>query len=186
MIKQIKPLIGFFTHLSNREKFVLYITCAIVSVLIFDRLIMNPVSKKLKSLDTEIRDKESAIKKGVRILGQKDKILAESSAYQPLLAKAASDEEETISLLKEVELLANKSGINLIDLKPAEVKESASIKKYFVNLNCEAQMQQLMDFMHQIESSDKMLKVERFEINPKSKESSIATCGMSVSRIVVP
>ena len=47
-------------------------------------------------------------------------------------------------------------------------------------------MEQLVDFMYNIENSDKLLMIEKYQISPKSKESSVAKCAMSISKIVIP
>jgi Tfp pilus assembly protein PilO len=120
------------------------------------------------------------------ILSQKDKILSESAKYATYLSRMKSEDEETTTLLKEIEALANKTAISLIDMKPTALKSAGTYKKFLVNLNCEAQMEQLVDFMYNIENSNKLLVIERYQISPKSKESSIARCSMSIAKIFMP
>jgi Tfp pilus assembly protein PilO len=137
-------------------------------------------------LDKEIREKESAIKKNIRIVSQKDRILTESAKYSSFLSTSESEEEEMTSILKEVEIIANKNSVYLFDMKPASSRNIGASKKYTINLNCEAQMEQLTEFIYNIENSNKLLTIEKYEISPKSKESSIAKCSMSISRIAMP
>jgi Tfp pilus assembly protein PilO len=91
-----------------------------------------------------------------------------------------------VSLLKEIESFANKSSVYLVDMKPAGLKPSDSSKKYLISLNCEAQMEQLSDFMYNIENSNKLLTIEKYQISPKSKESSVVRCSMSIAKIIMP
>ena len=181
----IKPqaLYTFLSHLSKREKVVVYATAFFISLMLLDRMIISPISGKINSLDKEIQAKESDVKKNLRILAQKNRILTESAKYSFFLAGSKSEEEEMTFILKEIENMANKSSVYLIDLKPGGVKTVGSSKKYAVNLTCEAQMEQLTEFMYDIESSDKLLTIEKYQIGPKSKESSVARCTMSISKI---
>jgi len=183
---KIQALHTFLSHLSKRERNILYAAVFIVSLVLLDRLIIHPIYFKMESLGKEIREKESAVKKNLRIVSQKDRILAESAKYSSFLSASESEEEEVTSILKEIETIANKNSIYLSDMKPGSLKKMGDSKKYTVNLNCEAQMEQLTEFMYNIENSNKLLTIEKYEISPKSKESSIAKCSMSISKIAMP
>ena len=182
MIK-IEAIYAFLSRLSKREKAVLYVTVFSVSLMLLDRLIISPVFHKIGSLENEIRERELSVKKNIRILSQKDKIVKESSKYTPFFNKTKSEEEEVTSVLKEIENLANKSSVYLVDMKPGGVKKACDAKKYIINLSCEAQLEQLTQFMYDVENSKELLMVEKYEISPKSKESSVARCSMTISKI---
>jgi hypothetical protein len=173
-------------RLSKKEKLILYVAVSFVSLALLDRLIISPIFSKMKSLNREIQEKESGIKKNLRILAQKDRILAESAKYSSFLSSPESGEDQITSLLKEIEGYANKASVYLIDMKPSGVKDIGPSKKYLINLNCEAQIEQLTSFMYNIENSSELLTIEKYQISPKAKESSVARCSMSISKMVAP
>jgi len=175
-----------FTRLSKRERFVLYIAGFLITLTFLDRLIIEPIFSKMYELDQEIRQRESVIRRNALILAQKDRILSELTKYNSFSGTSKSEEEEVTSFLKEIETLANKSSVYLVDMKPAGLKDMGSSKKYTINLNCEAQMEQLTDFMYNIENSNSLLTIEKYQISPKSKESSVAKCSLSISKVVIP
>lgn len=185
-VPKIQALYNFVAHLSKREKIIFYAAISFVSLTLLDRLIISPIYSKIKSLNEEVKEKESSIKKSLHILAQKERISSEIARYTSFLTSAKSEEEETTYLLKEIEGLANKAGVYLVDMKPGGLKDMGSSKKYLINLNCEAQMEQLFDFMYNIENSNKLLTIEKYQIGPKSKESSIARCSMSIAKIIMP
>lgn len=185
MIK-VKAVYNFISHMSKREKIVFYATVFFVTLTLLDRLVINPISSKMQSLDKEIALRESEIKKSTHILAQKDRISVETAKYTPYTGSDKTEEEEVTSLLKEIESIADKSLVYLIDMKPAGVKEVSGAKKYLVNLNCEAQMEQITVFMYAIESSSKLLVIEKYQIGPKSKDSSIGRCSIIISKLVIP
>ncbi len=176
---------AFISRLSRREKSILYGTLTFVLLALTDRLIISPVFSRIKSLNEQIAKKESEIRNGLRILAQKDKIEAIKAKHSTFTGSLDSDEEITV-LLKEIEGMASKTSVYLIDMKPGGSKTSGSSKKYTISLNCEAQMEQLVDFMYNIETAGKLFTIEKYQISPKSKASSIARCSMSVSKITVP
>lgn len=182
---KIQKFYTFLARLSKKEKVILYITVTLVSLTLLDRLIISPVFSKIRLLNKEIQDMETNIKVNLRILAQKDKILTESVKYSSFLGDSKnSGDEQVTSVLREIESLANKSSVYLVDMKPGSAKESGASKKILINLNCEAQMEQLIDFMYNIESSDNLLSIEKYQLAPKSKESSVAKCSISVSKVV--
>jgi len=185
-ILKVQTFYNFVARLSKREKIIFYAAIFFVSLTLLDRLIISPIYSKIKSLNEETQEKESSIKKNLHILAQKDRISSEITKYTSFLGSAKSEEEETTSLLKEIEGLANKAGVYLIDMKPAGLKDKGSSKKYLINLNCEAQMEQLIDFMYNIENSNELLTIEKYQISPKSKESSVVRCSMSIAKIIMP
>jgi Tfp pilus assembly protein PilO len=72
-------------------------------------------------------------------------------------------------------------------MKPSGLKEEKdNTKKYLVSLSCEGQMEQIMDFMYNVENSRKFLTIEKYQISPKTKESSVINCTMTISKIVIP
>lgn len=173
-------------HLSKREKLILCSTALFVSIAIIDRLIIGPIFYKVRSLNEEIGKKEADIKNNLRVLAHKDQIMADRAKFASFLTGFKSGDEEMTSILKEIEILADKASVYLVDLKPGGLREAGLIKKFVVNLNCEGQVEQLVDFMYNIEKSDTLLKIEEYQITPKAKDSSVARCKISVATIIVP
>jgi Tfp pilus assembly protein PilO len=188
MIKlpKLDNLRAFLGHLSKREKLVLYGAVAFVALAFFDRMILGTFSAKIQSLDKEISEKESQIKKSLRILSQRQRIEIQRANLSSYLGREKDENEEFTLFLKEVENLANKAGIYLIDMKPAGSKDMGDYKKYSVNLNCEGQMETISKFMHQVENYGKLLSIEKYQLAPKSAESSIAKCSMVITKLVMP
>jgi len=183
MIK-IQIFHAFFSKLSKKEKKLFYAAVIFISLALFDFLIISPVFSRMNSLDKEISDKISGIKKYSHILSQKDRIAAERDKYNSFLTSIKSEDEEITFLLKEIENMADKNSVYLVDMKPVESRGEGQQNKYLVSLNCESQMEQLVSFMYSIENSARLLTIDKYEISPKSKESSIVKCSMTISKIV--
>lgn len=187
VLKKISEIFhNFFLNLSKRERIIFCVTISFVSLLFLDRLVISPVFFKMQSLDKKIREKKASIKKTLRILAEKDRIEHEKNKFSPYSISASSKEERMTELLKEIESLANKALVYLIDIKPIGTKEDNLIQKYLVSIRFEAQMEQLINFIYNIESSEKLLTIERYRITTESKESSIVNCNMLVAQIVIP
>nr|MBP7217054.1 hypothetical protein [Candidatus Omnitrophota bacterium] len=95
-------------------------------------------------------------------------------------------EEVLTVFLKEIEELANRSSLYVVDMKPQGVKEEKDgTRRYFITLNCEGQMEQIMDFMYNVENSKSLFTIEKYQVGPKSRESSIAQSSLTISKIAI-
>jgi Tfp pilus assembly protein PilO len=187
MVKfNLQQLDAVFTRLSKRERQGAILAVFFVTLILLDRGIINPIMSKMSSLNKEIQEEMANIKKDLRLVAQKDNIRLEAGKYDTYVTVSKTEEEEITFVLKAIEDLANKSSVYLVDMKPAGMKETATTKKYFINLDVEGQMEQLTDFMYGVESSSRFLIIEKYQIEPKSKDSSVAKCSMIISKVVLP
>ena len=184
-MKNVKAFIAILERLSKREKLIFYGALIVISVTILDRLILNPIASKIDELNNDIEEKELSIKRNLKILAHKDRILSESDRYSVFLSEVQSEKEEETALLTEIESIANESEIYLIDMKPRDSEDVGTSKKYIVTLTGEAQMEQVVEFMYKIESSEKLLTIEQYDISPKSRDSSVARCSMTISKLIM-
>ncbi len=105
--------------------------------------------------------------------------------YKAFSVAETTPEEDTSSLLKEVETLASKSSVYLADMKPQDAKSESGFRKYRVNVNCEATIDKLLEFMYNIESSRKVLKIEKFGISMKSRQDPVLKCSLTIAKVVL-
>jgi len=148
--------------------------------------VIYPVFSRIKSVGDEIQSKKLEIKKSIQILSYKDRILAEKAKYASYFKNVNSDDEVMTSTLKEVEGLANRSTLSILDMKPFGIKtEKDNTRRALVAVTCEGQMEQVIEFMYNIENSSTLLSIERFQISPKSKESTVAQCSFIIARVII-
>jgi Tfp pilus assembly protein PilO len=181
----IKRIQAFLSNMTKKDKVILYAAIIMVLLAIMDRAFINPVLLKINGLNEQIIEMESAVRKSAHIMSQKDRILQESAKYKSFLDNIGTDDEEGTSLLKEIGDIANKSEVYLEDMRPSGIKDMETYRKFMVTLSCEGQMEQIADFILNVESSKNLLTIERYQISPKAKGSSIAKCNISISKTVV-
>ena len=186
MPKKIKIKFFYLSNLSKRERIIFYLTVSIVFLAILDNFFISPIFSKIESLNKEIEDIELKIKNSLKILSQKERILNEAKKYSPFLSSSKTEEEEITFLLKEIESIANKSQLYIVDMKPLPVKVEGYTKKYLVTLNSEGKMENIVDFIYSIENSSQLLIVEKYQITLKSKETNIAQLAITISKTVIP
>lgn len=181
----VAKLAGFFQRLSQREKIILYLSITIVMAMAVDQLVVSPIHKSVQSVDQRIHDMEANIKRSIQLLGQKEQMMKEAEHYATYAAASKPSEDEILVLLKQVQELASQASVNLLYSKPGggETKER---NVYRVSLECEGQMDQVINFFFAIENSKLLLRIEKYSLQPTAKGSSVVKCAATVSMIGIP
>ncbi len=177
--------LAFLARLNKRERLVFSVAAVFVGAALADRLLIASVADRLRRLDERIATQTDLIRKNVRIVAEKDRVKAAADAFAVYYAQKASTHEEEVGvLLGEVDEMARRASLYIIDMKPLTSEEDAVSRKVAVDLNCEAQMEQILKFMHAVATAPRLLFVESINITPKDKDSTIAKCNMKVSNII--
>jgi len=182
---QIKSILSFVTRLSKRERTIFYITVGIVSLVLLDRMVLSPILEKVSSLGETIREKEEEIEQSLLIVNQEKRIEGEGDLYASFLSKPQKEEKAITAFLKEVETLAKKSSIYLTEIKPSGKNVEGDVVDYFVKLNFEAQMEQVFNFFYNVTNFDQLIKIEDYQIRPKTEGSSVIACSILISKTII-
>lgn len=175
----------FFEHLNKREKILFYITVLFSAVVLLHIAVISPLLKKGDMLLRETAKKEVRCRRNFSIISSKQKIQEDFKMYTGIIKKTASDEEETASLLKQIESLAQKSKVSLSSIKPKRVTEVEFYKRYAVEIEGEGSLRQLVRFLYYIQNTDQILKAERLRVNVKSSSSSRLKYSVLITRILI-
>ena len=179
-------LVGLLSRLSKRGRYMFYAAAFFAGIALLDQFFLSPVVSKMRQMDQDIKSQQEEIKKGLMILSYERQIAREKDKYSLASKNPGSEEKEITAFLKDIENLAKESAVYLVDIKPSSGKtENGSPSKYFLELDFEAQMEQVFNFFYDITQSDQLLKIERYQIRPKTEGSSIVTCGLSISKLIV-
>lgn len=184
-------LMSYINRLSHREKAILVGTVVVVSLGLLDSLMLRPVLDEIDELNKKIETmKETgiaakAVTSRKTFLEKKTKEYKRYLEYRPEMAQARLLFEE---LLNE---LSGDAGVMLSDIKPLHTERKTRIMKYLTRVICEADgMERMLVFFYDIEDSDKLLRIERFEISRKEKRVGgekimVVYCDMTVSQSII-
>ena len=146
---------------------------------------LSPILARIDYLNESIRSQKKSIEDGLLMVTQEEKIKGESGRYDSYLSDPQAEEKEITAFLQEVENIAKKSSVYLIDIKPAGKDVDGTSTRYFVKLDFEAQMEQVFHFFYAVTQFERLIKIEGYQIKPKTEGSSIVMCSMSISKAVI-
>ncbi len=176
----------FLAKLSNKERIGLFIAIAFVFLAFLDRLIINPINDKIQQIDREIKITEKQLGQYWRYLIQKEVVSKEHQKYTQFVKKISSDEEEAAKIFGEIEELARKSAVYLVDMKPQPPRQVDFYREYTVEIKAEGEMESLISFLYQLNNSPQLLCAERLRLNLKERESSLVKASMLITKILIP
>ncbi len=175
----------FFSKLSQREKYVVYISVIVISSLFIDKVMISPAMRILDNLNKEISTYEKKLERSMFIWNEKDSIRDKYEKIIQGLKKVASDEEEIASLSSEIEKLGRKTSVLIKNIKPLPMEEKGLYIEYKVTIEAESEMSLLMDFIYQLEKSHQLIKVNRFSLIPKKKKSKTLKISLLITKILM-
>ncbi len=163
----------------------MFISAVFVCLVIMDRLILAPVSERVKEINRQIKVNEAQLAMGMRNVKQKLSTSEEYKKYAAYLISSGSDEEKTTSILSEIENLAKKSGVSLADMKPQPPKKVDFYKVYTIEVRAEGSMEALVNFLYQLNLSPQLLRAEKLRLNLKDKDSAVVAASVQITKTAV-
>ncbi len=170
---------------SRRERYIFYIALVSILAVFFDRVVVQQVMSRLDKLNKEIYVQEKKLQRSLRILAQKDLITAEYGRYVESLKQIYSDEEEKSRLLSDIEKIAGKSGVFLVNVKPGPIEKAGGYKRYTVDIRVESEISFLADFIYQLEQSSRLLRVRDFRLTLKEEGSAVLKAKLTVTELLI-
>lgn len=176
--------LGFLAKLSKKEKIGLVAAGIIMVAVLIDKLIINPVGIKFKRLGQQIALNEKKLSLDLHNILNKDLIEDKYKKYKDFVKKnSVSDEESISNMLAEIESLARTAGVTLVDIKPQAAKQVDFYKEYAVEVTIDGQMEQIVAFLHKLNSSVQLFRAAKLRLGPKQKEWTVVRAFMLVTYI---
>lgn len=170
-------------NLSKREKSVLYFAIGILLFSLVYTFILEPMLKKWTRLGGQILVKETKLKKNLRIISQREFIQSEYAKFVNFIETGGTDEEKITKLLGEIEGKANGAFVHITDIKPRQTKDFRDYRRFTVDLEIEASMENLSKFVYDLYSSSQFLRIEKLQLNAKGSQSNILNCHMLITKL---
>ncbi len=171
--------------LSRKEKIGLSVAFAFLAIAFLDRLLISPIRSRFNALDQQIRISEKQLGGDMRNINQKQFISEEYERYLSYIQRSGSDEEEVAKILGEIESLARKSSVYLVDMKPRKPRDVELYKEYTVEIEAEGYMESLMSFIYQLNTSSQLLRIETLRLNLNKGDSNVLTASMLITKVLM-
>ena len=175
----------FWDKLSQKERIGLSIAFAFMAIAFLDRLLISSIRGKFQQINQAIKISEKQLGHDLRNVHQRDQISQKFEKYVQYVQRSGSDEEEVAKILGEIESLARQSKVHLADMKPQTPKEIDFYKEYSIEIEAEGEIASLTTFLHQLNTSSQLLRVEKLRLSSRKKGSKMLKASMLITKILV-
>lgn len=156
--------------LTKRERVILFLTFGVIIFSLIFNFIFMPLKNRFSSLNQQILSNRIKLEKSLKLLKERERIKARYTEISSLIKKDISEEEILAGTLSELENFANTSGFRITDIRPQSPKISATHKEFLIEIRGEGGIKGFLRFMYELENSTYLLKIKRFQLNPKGEE----------------
>ena len=153
--------------LSKRERRLLFIIL-LLAFAAGNFLFLRPLFGKWRRLGEELSLKEVKLKKGGEIIAQQKALEEEFSKLKMGLDSSLSREERVSDLFKEVESLAQRSGISILKMQPQRrIEETDLFEQLSVELNFAGDISGAVKFLYNLKQHPRALDVRSLRLRPE-------------------
>jgi len=151
--------------IKKREWILLSLSLVIVLAVIMDKIIQKTFVT-LRNLDQEIAINEKALYRLKTVLSQSKEL---NTIYAKIMStqRFSSDPD---NILQEIEKIAQKLNLNILNIKPTIIKDQGAYKIYSIRIESQDDIKILAKFLHILIEDIKGIGVERFQINAADKD----------------
>ena len=147
--------------LKPRERLLAMGSGVVVLMVVLDRLVLNPWLRHAQTVRREVAQMEQSLSHYSRLLARKEHVLAQHERYQRYLRSPLPDELQMAGLLKEVEALAEKTQVQLGEVKPLPPEGEGASRRFSLDVSFECTLEQWVDFLIELESSPSLFQIVR-------------------------
>lgn len=170
-------------HLSKRERALFIVAAACIVLAIVYRVVMIPVRDHSREMDTRIQSLSRELAILQRMASERGEVAAEYRRMATMLPPGASEREEISSMLAQLEQIASRHAVSLLDVKPRKTKEEEWAKTYSVELEIEGDARQLVKFLHELNTVPGAIRVDDLQIRRKDKSQEILRVSLLASKL---
>ncbi len=173
-------------QLNRNEKILGVIVLVSLFIFMFNSLIINPLREKLSTVEQDLIHSQLLIRKYLELEHQKDFLLTENKKIERYLNLKGSNDEKMGAIISKIEVEARKAGLVITDMKPAIFQESKSLLKvYHIQLNAEADITKIVNFVYNLENADILFKFDKFNLSIKDANTNVIKIEANILGIII-
>ena len=173
-------------RLRRRERIILYLTFVVVVSSLIYNFLLEPIVERYRLLNQEVIRNQVKLQKYLSLLRQKERIKQDFDKISEGLKTDYSEQEQMALILSEIEGLSRRSSVHITQIKPQPTKDFGTYKEFPVEIRAEAKIENLSQFIYNLQNSPQLLRTKKLFLNTKSATSDILETTILISKIALP
>ena len=173
-------------QLGIREKIGLGVAVFCVFALVVEKLVVQSMVAKYRAWDAEIEALAVSVALDRQILQSRDAVIREYEGLGDVLGKVTSRDEALTGMNGEVDDLARRTGVSLQSRENREPVKMGWGEEYSVVVSSfEADIQNLLTFLYELQKAPGMFRLNKLTVNPGKSKGAVKGA-MSITKVMVP
>lgn len=139
------------------------IICLLIAALYLN--VIEPVTVNWMEVRRRAGDAEAKLAELQQLIQNRDTIEREFKRLQGAVTSGSSEQELKITLLSEVDKLANESGLLVASVKPSLVKKQKDFYRYGIELQAHGENHKLVQFLLAMQSPEHLLHTDQLTVH---------------------
>ncbi len=156
-------------NLSKGERNILYLCLLVILSSLLYTTLVEPGVRRWRVRRERISAQELRLEKNLKIIAKRKAIEGCYQGYSDRFKSQGTEEEEMAKMLKEIETLAGDL-VHITDIKPRPAKEKGFYRQYSVEIEYEAPIRPLTQFIYGLQNSPQMFKITQLQLNAKGPD----------------
>ncbi len=157
--------------LSERERTFAWIAGFLLLVSVLSIFVIKPLIHENQRLSKEIHTEYRQLVLCQKVLPLRKSDIPETSAS--LLNQDAPHHDNVVTMLAEIELLAKRAGVVILDMRPQVSAQPVPLARTRFELRCEGSQAALIRYIHLLSGSPILFTINRLQISPKVRSSTL-------------
>ena len=170
-------------HLSQRPSRRVFVLLAGIGVSLLGWAVFSGPATRWWQLHREAVQLRQRLVVMERALRQREQVEAQSHQFEQRILARGTDAEESGLLLKELETLTRTANVKVKSIRSMPSQRIGSYRKFAASFEIETRVHGMLELLHAIDSSAKILTVESLTIQALRAGSDLLGATMVVSRM---
>lgn len=176
----------FISKLSPREKKIFAFAAVVVICVLVERLLITPTMTRLNYLGNAIVKEEGVIKSNLRFLANEDQIQNDVNALSSYFLNQPKASGQIMGDFSErIEKLAQRSNVVLAKSHIADKEVREDFVVFTANVEISGDINDVLGFLHSIETDDSLIKVEEFSLSAKKADPNQVQSSVVISKLLI-
>jgi Tfp pilus assembly protein PilO len=163
---------------SKRERYIFIATLIVISLALAYNFIIEPFFKKWNSVNAEIVKKRAVLRKGLKLLDNRNDIIKEFNNY-------ASSIKNISKILSYIEQKAVSSGIKTSNIKPSSAIQKGLYREYIIELQIEGPFSGINKFVSELINPPAFIAVKKFELRTATNTPNFFKGTIVLSKLII-
>lgn len=167
-----------------RERLILYLTICFISLYLLFNFLIMPAVEKFSLLNEEIEKKSILLTKYSNLAQKAPAIISLYDNLKQGIKTEVNLQHETNAFLKEIENIADSSGLIVQGIKPLASKKDTSHTEIYLEVDCQGDMRSLLSFICSMENISLLVTIPSLKISPYRDNPNVLSLSLKVYKVV--